>query len=378
MIIALPSEIGIGERRVALVPDAVRRLVARGLSVRVASGAGQAAWFSDNDYRRSGATVETSVEALLGSSDLIIKIHAPSVSEVELMQPAATLFCLLYPRLNLEATRHLAQRRISALALENFPRSTLAQAMDVLSSQSTAAGYRAVIAAANGLAKFFPMLMTPAGTIAPAHMLVLGAGVAGLQAIATARRLGAAVEAFDVRRSARDEVRSLGAKFIELWLEQPVETAEGYARQLPEASLERVRGAIRESLANADVCITSALVSDQPAPILITGEMVRIMRPGSVIVDLAAEQGGNCELTEAGRNILVQGVTILGRLNFAAEVAMDASRMYSFNIEKLIGHFFQDGIPRFDCRDEITRRCLVTHAGEIVAEDLIRGLAATM
>jgi NAD(P) transhydrogenase subunit alpha len=376
MIVAIPAETFSGERRVALAPESVQRLVAKKIQVWLQSGAGEAAWFSDDDYRRSGASVEASVDALLSSSDLIVKIHAPSPSEAELMKPAATLICLLYPRLNLEATRRLAERRITAVALENLPRSTVAQAMDVLSSQSTAAGYRAVIAAANALAKFFPMLMTPAGTIAPARLLALGAGVAGLQAIATARRLGAVVEAFDVRRSARADVESLGAKFIEPWLEQPVETAEGYARQLPEASLDRVRGAIRQPLANADVCITTALVPNQRAPILITNEMVQGMRPGSVIVDLAAEQGGNCELTQAGQDSACHGVTIIGRLNLASEVAIDASRMYSRNLEKLIWHFLDDDKLRFDFGDEITRRCVVTHGGEIVGDELREAIAA--
>jgi NAD(P) transhydrogenase subunit alpha len=283
--------------------------------------------------------------------------------------------CLLYPRAHGEATRSLAARGVTTIALENLPRTTLAQAMDVLSSQSTAAGYRAVIVAANALPKFFPMLMTPAGTVAPARVLVLGAGVAGLQAIATARRLGAAVEVFDVRASVKEEAESLGAKFIGGALCADSETAEGYARELDSVALERARAVIRQSLCGADVCITSALVPNQRPPILITDEMVQSMRPGSVIVDLAGEQGGNCALTEAGRESVRYGVTIISRLNLASELAPDASRMYSRNMENVIGHFCRDGILRFDFRDEMTRRCVVTHQGEVLAEDLRQALA---
>jgi NAD(P) transhydrogenase subunit alpha len=308
---------------------------------------------------------------------LIVKIRAPSAAEVESFRPGAALICLLYPRIHAAAAGRLACRGVTTIALENLPRTTIAQAMDVLSSQSTVAGYRAVIAAAAALAKFFPMLMTPAGTIAPARLLVLGAGVAGLQAIATARRLGAVVEAFDVRRAARAEVESLGAKFIEPWLEQTAETAEGYAAQLTDASHQRARSAIRPALANADVCITTALIPQVRAPILITNEMVESMRPGSVIVDLAAEQGGNCALTEAGKDIEVHGVKIIGRLNLASEAATDASRMYSRNLEKVIGHFLSDGQLRLDFGDEITRRCVVTHGGELVGDELRQAVAAT-
>jgi NAD(P) transhydrogenase subunit alpha len=265
---------------------------------------------------------------------------------------------------------------VTTLALENLPRTAVAQSMDVLSSQSSVAGYRAVIVAANLLAKFFPMLMTAAGTFAPARVLVLGAGVAGLQAIATAHRLGAQVEAFDVRRTVREQVESLGAKYIEPWLEQATESAEGYAEQLTDASLERARKAIRLPLANADVCITTALVPQQRAPILITREMFEAMRPGSVLVDLAAEQGGNCELTQPGEDIVCRGVTVVGRLNLAAEVAQDASRMFSRNMEKFLAHVLRDGLLRLDFSDEITRRCVVTHDGEVQGAELRQALAS--
>ena len=370
MIIAVPAETFPGEKRVALTPECVQRLVAKKLQVWLQSGAGAAAWFSDDDYRGAGASIETSVERLYSEANLIAKIRAPSVAEVEHFRRGAALICLLYPRIHAAATRYLASQDVTTIALENLPRTTIAQGMDALSSQSTVAGYRAVIVAAAALKKFFPMLMTPAGTIAPARVLILGAGVAGLQAIATARRLGAVVEAFDVRGAARADVESLGAKFIESRLEQAAETAEGYATVLTEAAIERARKAIRQPLANADVCVTTALVPNQRAPILITGEMVKTMRPGSVIVDLAAEQGGNCELTEAGKEIFSHGVTIIGRLNLASEMAIDASRMYSRNLEKFILHFLDDDRLRFDFGDAITRRCVVTHGGELVGDEI--------
>ena len=359
MIVGVARETFPGERRVGLVPEGVRRLIANKIEVAVASGAGQAAWFSDDDYARAGARLEAAPEKLLEHADLVVK-----------------MVCLLYPRAHVDATRRLAARGVTTLALENLPRTTVAQSMDVLSSQSSAAGYRAVIVAANLLAKFFPMLMTPAGTFAPARVLVLGAGVAGLQAIATARRLGALVEAFDVRRTVREQVESLGAKYIEPWVEQSAESADGYADQLTEAAVERARNAIRSPLANADVCITTALVPHQRAPILITREMFECMRPGSVLVDLAAAQGGNCELTKAGEDFVWRGLTIVGRLNLAAEVAQDASRMFSRNMEKFLAHVLRDGLLRLDFDDEITRRCVVTHDGEVLGVELRQALAS--
>lgn len=369
MIIGVPAEKSDGERRVALVPETVARLAAKGIEVHVEAGAGRASYLRDDDYRRAGAKIEASAQALLGTVDVLVKIGAPALSEAEALREGATVLCLLFARLNPEILQRLAACHITTIAAENLPRTTAAQAMDVLSSQSTAAGYRAVIVAANALGKFFPMLMTPAGTIAPARVFVVGAGVAGLQSIATARRLGALVEAFDVRPAVREEMESLGAKFIAAEIDEAAETAEGYARALSERAHLHARAAIRRALTNADVCITSALVPNQRAPILITAEMAQGMRPGSVIVDLAAEQGGNCELTEPGKDIVTNGIAIIGRLNLAGEVAVDASRMYSRNMENLIGHFFHDGRLQLDFSDEITRRCVVTHGGEIIHDD---------
>lgn len=370
MIIGVSAETAEGERRVALVPESVARLIAQGFAVCVGAGGGEGAWVSDDDYRRAGAKIETSTESLLGAVDVLVKIGPARLSEAAALREGANVICLLSARPNLDVAQCLAARSITTIALENLPRTTVAQAIDVRSSQSTAAGYRAVIVAANALAKFFPMLMTPAGTIAPARVVVIGAGVAGLQAIATARRLGAVVEAFDVRPGVREEVESLGAKFLDAGIDEAAATAEGYARALSERTHLRARAAIGRALADADVCITTALVPHQRAPILITAEMAHSMRAGSVIVDLAAEQGGNCELTAPGQDIVTDGITVIGRLNLAGEVAVDASRMYSRNIEKLIGHFFRDGRLQVDFNDEITGRCVVTHAGEIIDTDL--------
>ena len=370
MIIGVVAEKTGEERRVALVPETVARLTAKGIEIRVEAGAGESVYISDDDYRRAGARIEASSQTLLGAVDLLIKIHAPSENETEALRPGAALFCLLFAQSNAAIVRRLAARGITTIALENSPRTSAAQAMDVLSSQSTAAGYRAVIVAANALAKFFPMMMTPAGTIAPARVLVIGAGVAGLQAIATARRLGAVVEAFDVRAGVRDEVESLGAKFVASGIAESAETHAGYARPLSEAAERQARAAIERVLRGADVCITTALLPNRRAPIMLTAAMVGRMRPGSVIVDLAAAQGGNCELTEPGKDIVKDGVTIIGRVNLAGEVALDASRMYSRNVDKLIEHLYRDGALRFDLDDEISRRCVVTHGGEIIADGL--------
>jgi len=364
--IGVPKEMKAGERRVAIVPETVRRLAGRGVTVAVEAGAGAGAWFIDADYLSAGASVEPAAPALLAEADLVAKIHPPTPREIELLRPGGALLSLLYPVTNLELVRALAARGVTAVALDQIPRTTLAQTMDVLSSQSTAAGYRAVILGAEALAKFFPMLMTAAGTIAPARVLVLGAGVAGLQAISVARRLGAIVEAFDVRRAVKEQVQSLGAKFVETGVAEDAATAGGYARELAEEAQRRNREVIGEHLARTDVCITTALIPGQRAPVLITEEMVRRMRPGSVIVDLAAEQGGNCELTEPGKTVSRDGVTILGPVDLAADVAVHASQMFSRNLEKLVLHLVRDGAFTPNFEDEITRGAVVTHGGRIL------------
>ncbi len=366
MRIAVPKEIEPGEARVAIVPETVKRLTKKVIEVSVERGAGEKACFPDEEYKEAGASVEPSAKALLAAADVVVKIHRPTPAEIAGMREGAALISLLYPLLNPDLVATLAARKITAIAVDSIPRTTLAQMMDVLSSQATIAGYYAVIMAAHALPKFFPMLMTAAGTIAPAKVLVLGAGVAGLQAIATARRIGAAVEAFDVRKVVKGQVESLGAKFVEVDMAEDAQTESGYAKEVSEEYKRLQAELIHRHIAKSDVCVTTALIPGQRAPILITEEMVRDMRPGSVIVDLAAEQGGNCALTEPGGEVVKHGVTVIGLLNLPSRVAVHASQMYSRNMEKFLLHLAGDSRLKLDFQDEITRGCVITHGGEIV------------
>jgi NAD(P) transhydrogenase subunit alpha len=366
MRIGVRRETADGERRVALVPESVKRLRERGLEVGVETRAGAGAWLSDEEYRAAGAIVEAQPEALWGGVDLVVKVHPPSPAEALLLRAGAGVVSFLYPATNARLIETLAARGVTAIAVDALPRIALAQAMDALSSQSTAAGYRAVLLAAHALPRFLPMLMTAAGTVPPARFLVLGAGVAGLQAIAVARRLGAVVEAFDVRRAAKEQVESLGARFVEAGLEEDAEATGGYAHEVSPESGRRAAAAIGERLVRTDACISTAQVPGRPAPRLISGAMVEAMRPGSVIVDLAAEQGGNCELTEPGRTVVRHGVTIIGAVHAASDVAVHASQMYSRNVERLVLHLVRDGALVVDLGDAITRATLATHQGQVL------------
>ncbi len=366
MRVAVLKEIESGEKRVAIVPETVKRLIKKGVEVCVESGAGEGSCFRDGEYEEAGATIESSAEALLAATDVVIKIQRPTPAEILKIREGTTVISLLYPLINLDLVSTLAVRKITAIAVDSIPRTTLAQMMDVLSSQATVAGYYAVIMAAYALPKFFPMLMTAAGTIAPAKVLILGAGVAGLQAIATAKRLGAAVEAFDTRKMVRQQVESLGARFVEVDIAEDAQTATGYAKELSEEYKQRQAELIHRHTAKSDVCITTALIPGQRAPILITEESVRDMRPGSVIVDLAAEQGGNCALTEPGNEVVKYGVTIIGRLNLPSRLAVHASQMYSRNMEKLLLHLMGDGVLKINLQEEITAGCVITQGGEVV------------
>lgn len=375
-VIAVPRESAPGETRVALTPDTVRRLVSDDIQVRVEGGAGLRASFSDDAYREAGAVVVDGPEGL-EDADVWLRVRPPrnredlGRHEIDLMREGALTLGLLRPADSEELLDRLARRGITALALELLPRITRAQRMDVLSAMSTVAGYKAVVIAADTLGKIFPLLMTAAGTLAPAHVLVLGAGVAGLQAIATARRLGAVVEAFDLRPAVKEQVESLGATFVEAEEEEEAEavvggeTAAGYAEQLSEREQEAEHRLLARHVAKADVVITTALVPGKPAPLLITEDMVRGMRPGSTIVDLAAEAGGNCELTRAGETVERHGVVIHGPIDLPARVPVHASQMYSKNLQALLGHLLVDGEIRIDLDDEITGAICVTHAGEV-------------
>jgi NAD(P) transhydrogenase subunit alpha len=371
MRIVVPREIVPGERRVALVPELVGRLRTAGAELLVERGAGEAAGFPDEAYRDAGAAIVPDAARLYADADIVLKVQRPARNDVlgrdeaDLLPEGSLLLSFLPPLAHPDLVRRLAQRRITSLSLDLVPRITRAQKMDALSSQSTAAGYRAALVAAERLPRFFPMLMTAAGTIPPARVLVLGAGVAGLQAIATARRLGAVVQAFDIRPAAREQVESLGATFVGLELEG-AQDAGGYAKEVTADVHRREQELLLRLVRDADAVITTALVPGKRAPVLITTEMVEAMRPGSVVVDLAAEWGGNCELTEPGGERLYRGVCIVGLTHAASAVAHHASQMYARNIAALLLHLLKDGALHLDPEDEITRACLVTHRGEVV------------
>ncbi|TMC97136.1 MAG: Re/Si-specific NAD(P)(+) transhydrogenase subunit alpha [Chloroflexi bacterium] len=377
MKVGTPKETAPDERRVALVPDTVSRLAAAALEVKVESGAGSEAFITDQAYEQAGAKIVKGPAALIGDADAVLKVQAPSEAEIALFKKGAVLISFLQPATQGDIVRALAAQGVTAFSLELVPRISRAQSMDALSSQASAAGYKAVLMAAGRLGKFFPMMMTAAGTVPPARVLVMGAGVAGLQAIATARRLGAVVSAYDVRPAVKEEVQSLGATFIEL----PLETQEGeggYAKEQSEEFLRKQRELIGEHIAKSDVVITTAAVPGRRAPLLVTGEMVKGMRPGSVIVDLAAETGGNVELTKAGKDVEVGGVTIIGTRNVPSTMPLHASQLYARNVANLLLHLVKDGAIVLDFEDEITKGCCVTHGGEIVnerAKQLVAALA---
>jgi NAD(P) transhydrogenase subunit alpha len=371
MNVVVPGETRPGERRVALVPEAVSKLRDIGLTVAVQSGAGNAAGFADKAYADAGATVVASAAELLAGGDIVVKVRAPehagAPSEVDRLRSGSALIGLLQPLTSPDLLRALAARSISSFAMELVPRITRAQRMDALSSQATVAGYKAVLLAASATGKFFPMLMTAAGTVPPARVLVLGAGVAGLQAIATARRLGAIVQGFDIRPDVKEQVESLGAQWVGIQMEEAV-GAGGYAKEISEEAKRREHEHLHKLVAGADVVITTAQIPGKKAPVLITEDMVNDMRQGSVIVDLAAEGGGNCVLTRAGQEVMKGGVSILGPLELPSTLPLHASQMYSRNITALLQHLVKDGELKLDLADEITSGCLVTHGGDIVHE----------
>jgi len=366
MIVGVPKESAPGERRVALVPELVVRLTKVGLGVIVESGAGAAAGFLDSSYIDVGARVESEV---FDKADILLKVQPPTTVEVEKMKADATLISFLQPYTSTAEIQALAACRITSFSMELMPRITRAQPMDALSAMSTVAGYKAVLLAASSLPKFFPLLMTAAGTVTPAHVFVIGAGVAGLQAIATAMRLGAVVEAYDTRPAVKEQVESLGAKFADLGLEtSDAEAKSGYAKAQTEEFYKKQQEMMIRYVTAADVVIPTALIPGQRAPVLITEEMVRGMRPGSVIIDLAAEQGGNCALTVPGQEVVKYGVVILGPLNLPSTMPFHASQLYARNTTNFLAHLLKDGAIRLDLSDELTRGPLVTHQGEILHE----------
>jgi len=357
------------EKRVAITPEGVKRLSDSGAMLLIESGAGVASSYSDQDYRDAGAKIAESREEVLKTCDILLAVQAPAISDLEIMKSGSTLISFIWPLQNADYVEALKKYAISGLAMDTIPRISRAQSMDALSSMSNIAGYKAVLLGANQLGKYLPMMMTAAGTIPPARVLVLGAGVAGLQAVATAKRLGAIVEAFDIRPAVKEQVESLGASFVEVPTidEGQAETKGGYAKEQSERNKERQREVVHQHVKKSDIVITTALIPGRPAPKLISKEMVQDMNAGSVVVDIAAEQGGNCELTKAGETIYHNGVAIMGPLNMPSMLAFHASKLYSKNLSSLLDLLLKDGKPEFNFEDEIIANATVTHKGEIIS-----------
>ena len=368
MRIAIPRETAPREQRVALIPETVAKLVKAGFQVSIESGAGLAAGHTDEAYRTAGAAIAPDLAGCVAGAGAIFKVREPSATEVAAYPEGALLLGLLGRGEDAAQLERYRARRLGVFSLHALPRISRAQKMDALSSMAACAGYKAVLLAAGQSGKFFPLLMTAAGTVAPARVFVLGAGVAGLQAIATARRLGAVVEAFDVRPAVKEEVQSLGASFVEMQLGEAGVGAGGYAKELDEQRSEQIRQTIAARLPNTDVIISTASIPGRRAPLLISAEAVAKMKPGSVIVDLAAESGGNCALTQPGETVREHGVAIIGPLDIAASLPTHASQMYARNLYELILHLAKDAKLNVDFNDEITRGCCLTYEGRPAGE----------
>ena len=366
MRVAVLMEARCTENRVALVPLGVRALVKRGLTVTVQSGAGETSGISDLIYREAGAEIATNAQDTLKDAEVILVVNPPPSNELDFLSEGSILVGFLDPLSNSDLVSRLVELNVTGISMELVPRITRAQSMDALSSQATVAGYKAVLLAANHLPKFLPMFTTAAGTIRPAKALILGAGVAGLQAIATARRLGAVVEAFDVRPAVKEQVESLGASFLESEEEVTAEGEGGYAKELTEDQHHKELELIGDALADTDIVITTAQIPGREAPVLITEDMVKTMKYGSVIVDLASESGGNCELSKAGETVLAHGVQILGPSNLPTSIPVHSSQMYSKNIVTLISEFLgDDGELQLDFENDVVGPSTVTHGGEV-------------
>jgi NAD(P) transhydrogenase subunit alpha len=367
--IFVPQENRPGEHRVAAVPETVKKLVQTGFEVELQAGAGVRADFPDAAYTAVGATVSTSPGAAMRSADVVMKISEPLVTEVDALKAGAILFALLDPYRNLPLVRRLAERQITSFAMELVPRSTRAQAMDVLSSQASIAGYKAVLLGASQLGKYLPMMMTAAGTVQPARVVILGAGVAGLQALATAKRLGAIVEVSDIRPAVKEQVESLGGRFIDLPELGSGEGTGGYAKEVTPEFLEKQRAILKERLTHADLVITTAQVPGKRAPVLLSREMVEAMKPGALVIDLAASTGGNCELTRVEEEVVHGGVRVLGPANLAATVATDASLLFARNVYNLLMLLWdkKEKQLRIPLEDEVVAGTLLTHGGDVAA-----------
>jgi H+-translocating NAD(P) transhydrogenase subunit alpha len=376
MRIGIPKEVLPGETRVALTPSLVPLLMREKHEVLVESGAGTAASFSDEQYRQAGACLVENVTELYAGADIVFKVQPPALHpttgqhEAVMVREGASYIGFLAPFNNPDVVDLFAQRRIAGYAMEFIPRLARTQNMDALSSMATVAGYKAVLLAAERLGQLFPLMMTAAGTISPVNVLVLGAGVAGLQSIAMSKRMGAKVEAFDPRPAVKEQIKSLGAVFVEMELTENVETAGGYAKEQSDEFLRKEQEAISARLSKMDVVISTAQIFGKRAPVLITAEMVELLKPGAVIVDLAAEQGGNCALTQAGQTIEHKGVSIIGAMNLPATVPVDASQLYARNVLNLFRYLYPATAEAPDLLDEVVKGTCITHAGEVVHETL--------
>ncbi len=378
MKIAIPRETAQGETRVALTPQIAGQLIADGAEVLVQSGAGEASSNLDEAYREAGATVVPDAAALYGQADVVVRVGRPSDEEIEMLREGTTLIGTLGTLAKPELAQKLAKAGVTAISMDAIPRITRAQSMDTLSSQATVGGYKAVLMAAERLPKFFPLLTTAAGTIRPAKGIVMGAGVAGLMAIGTARRLGAVVEATDVRPAVKEQVQSLGGTFLEVEMtdeeKAKAETAGGYATEMSDDYKRRQAELIAERVKEADFVITTALIPGRPAPKLVTDAMVKSMKPGSVIIDMAAEMGGNVEGTEANKEVVKHGVLIIGHTNLPATMPGSATQMYAKNLHTLIKHLVTDGTLEINLEDEITKGATITHGGKVVHEATAKAL----
>jgi NAD(P) transhydrogenase subunit alpha len=364
MKVVVARERAANENRVALVPEGAQKLKGLGAEVWVESGAGERAGHTDAAYQNAGATITGDADALYADADVVLRVQSPTQQEIDKLPASTVLIGFLSPMTSPDLLAQLAQHRVTALAVEMIPRITRAQVMDALSSQATVVGYKAVLNAAAASGRFFPMLMTAAGTIPPAKVLVIGAGVAGLMSIATARRLGAVVQAFDIRAAAKEQVESLGAAFVGFHVAEG-EGQGGYAHEVSEETKRKEHEHLRKLVSDSDVVITTAQVPGRRAPVLVTRDMIEAMKPGSVIVDCAAENGGNCELTEAGKDVLHKGVRILGPINLPSTLPAHASFMYSRNVVALLSPLIKDGNLTIDLQDDVVGPACVTHDGEV-------------
>jgi H+-translocating NAD(P) transhydrogenase subunit alpha len=367
MNIIIPKEPS-SELRVPMMPQNIDKLIKKGVKITIEAGLGESLGIPDTDYKKVGASIEKSKKKLFASGDIILRLSKPDLKEVNLLKKGSIHVSYLDPFNDSKLLEALAKQHVSAISMEMIPRSTRAQKMDALSSQASLAGYAAVVLAAYNLFKIFPMMMTPAGTLQPSKVFIIGAGVAGLQAIATARRLGAKVDAFDTRPVAKNDVLSLGAKFVEVDLGETGQTAQGYAKALTEEQLKKQREVMKQYCAQADIVITTAQIFGRKAPVIVTKDMIAAMKPGSVVVDLAVETGGNVEGAVLGKTIEKNGVKIIGLANMPARVSLHASQMYSNNLTNLIDEFWNKEKKHFELKleDDIIKSCLITHGGTIV------------